>query len=145
MWRVYNLHHTNVFTYSHANTPLGQSERAYYLMYLEKVVQLKYTFSQKQSHLHISSFQFSHIVFKVKHKTMLRNIKYIIKYSFDVILYIMVQHFLRKKTKTWDMQMTLLLTKWVFQLDNLFKNSCIKKIYHEKNWSHCSKCNFLIF
>ena len=31
MWRVYNLHHTSVFTYSHANTPLGQSERAYYL------------------------------------------------------------------------------------------------------------------
>ena len=33
MWRVYNLHHTSVFTYSHANTPLGQSERAYYLSY----------------------------------------------------------------------------------------------------------------
>ena len=102
MWRVYNLHHTSVFTYSHANTPLGQSDRAYYLMYtanLEKVVQLKYTFSQKQSHLHISSFQFSHIVFKVKHKKTLQNIKYIIKYSFDVILYIMNQHFLRKNKK----------------------------------------------
>ena len=24
---------TNMFTYSHANTPLGQSERAYYLSY----------------------------------------------------------------------------------------------------------------
>ena len=33
MWRVYSLHHTTVFTYSHANTPLGQSERAYYLSY----------------------------------------------------------------------------------------------------------------
>ena len=33
MWRVYSLHHTSVFTYSHANTPLGQSERAYYLSY----------------------------------------------------------------------------------------------------------------
>ena len=33
MWHVYNLHHTSVFTYSHANTPLGQSERAYYLSY----------------------------------------------------------------------------------------------------------------
>ena len=33
MWRVYNLHHTSVFTYSHTNTPLGQSERAYYLSY----------------------------------------------------------------------------------------------------------------
>ena len=33
MWRVYNLHHASVFTYSHANTPLGQSERAYYLSY----------------------------------------------------------------------------------------------------------------
>ena len=33
MWRVYNLHHTSVFTYSHENTPLGQSERAYYLSY----------------------------------------------------------------------------------------------------------------
>ncbi|KAK2568482.1 hypothetical protein P5673_007534 [Acropora cervicornis] len=31
MWRVYNLHHTSVFTYSHAKTPLGQSEHAYYL------------------------------------------------------------------------------------------------------------------
>ena len=29
-----------------------------YTANLEKVVQLKYTFSQKQSHLHISSFQF---------------------------------------------------------------------------------------
>ena len=27
------LRHTSVFTYSHANTPLGQSERAYYLSY----------------------------------------------------------------------------------------------------------------
>ena len=36
MWRVYNLHHTSVFTYSHANTPLGQSERAYYLSYFIK-------------------------------------------------------------------------------------------------------------
>ena len=36
MWRVYNLHHTSVFTYSHANTPLGQSERAYYLNYFIK-------------------------------------------------------------------------------------------------------------
>ena len=27
------LRHTTVFTYSHANTPLGQSERAYYLSY----------------------------------------------------------------------------------------------------------------
>ena len=25
---------TTMFTYSHANTPLGQSERAYYLSYL---------------------------------------------------------------------------------------------------------------
>ena len=33
MWRVYNLRHTTMFTYSHANTPLGQSERAYYLSY----------------------------------------------------------------------------------------------------------------
>ena len=33
MWRVYNLRHTTVFTYSHANTPLGQSERAYYHSY----------------------------------------------------------------------------------------------------------------
>ena len=33
MWRVYNLHHASVFTYSHANTPLGQSERTYYLSY----------------------------------------------------------------------------------------------------------------
>ena len=31
MWRVYNLRHTAVLTYSHANTPLSQSERAYYL------------------------------------------------------------------------------------------------------------------
>ena len=30
------LHHTSVFTYSHANTPLGQSERAYYLSYFIK-------------------------------------------------------------------------------------------------------------
>ena len=37
MWRVYNLHHTSVFTYSHANTPLGQSERAYYLSYFIKL------------------------------------------------------------------------------------------------------------
>jgi len=36
MWRVYSLHHTSVFTYSHANTPLGQSERAYYLSYFIK-------------------------------------------------------------------------------------------------------------
>ena len=36
MWRVYNLRHTTVFTYSHANTPLGQSERAYYLSYFIK-------------------------------------------------------------------------------------------------------------
>ena len=28
-----NLRHTTMFTYSHANTPLGQSERAYYLSY----------------------------------------------------------------------------------------------------------------
>ena len=27
------LRHTTVFTYSHANTPLGQSERTYYLSY----------------------------------------------------------------------------------------------------------------
>ena len=27
------LRHTTVFTYSHANTPLGQSEHAYYLSY----------------------------------------------------------------------------------------------------------------
>ena len=27
------LRHTTMFTYSHANTPLGQSERAYYLSY----------------------------------------------------------------------------------------------------------------
>ena len=27
------LRHTTKFTYSHANTPLGQSERAYYLSY----------------------------------------------------------------------------------------------------------------
>ena len=33
MWRVYNLHHTSVFTYSHANMPLGQTERVYYLSY----------------------------------------------------------------------------------------------------------------
>ena len=33
MWHVYNLHHTSVFTYSHANTPLGQSERVCYLSY----------------------------------------------------------------------------------------------------------------
>ena len=31
MWRVYNLRHTTVFT-----TPLGQSERAYYLSYFIK-------------------------------------------------------------------------------------------------------------
>ena len=36
MWRVYSLHHTSVFTYSHANTPLGQSERTYYLSYFIK-------------------------------------------------------------------------------------------------------------
>ena len=28
-----SLHHTTMFTYSHATTPLGQSERAYYLGY----------------------------------------------------------------------------------------------------------------
>ena len=28
-----SLRHTTMFTYSHANTPLGQSERAYYLSY----------------------------------------------------------------------------------------------------------------
>ena len=28
---------TTMFTYSHANTPLGQSERAYYLSYFIKV------------------------------------------------------------------------------------------------------------
>ena len=27
MWRVYNFYYTSVFTQSHANTPLGQSER----------------------------------------------------------------------------------------------------------------------
>ena len=31
MWRVYNLRHTAVFTYSHANTPLGQSELSYFM------------------------------------------------------------------------------------------------------------------
>ena len=36
MWRVYNLHHTSVFTYSHANMPLGQSEHVYYLSYFIK-------------------------------------------------------------------------------------------------------------
>ena len=35
-WRVYNLRHTTMFTYSHANTPLGQSEHAYYLSYFIK-------------------------------------------------------------------------------------------------------------
>ena len=30
------LRHTTMFTYSHANTPLGQSERAYYLSYFIK-------------------------------------------------------------------------------------------------------------
>ena len=29
---------TTMFTYSHANTPLGQSERAYYLSYFIKYV-----------------------------------------------------------------------------------------------------------
>ena len=28
-----SLRHTSMFTYSHANTPLGQSERPYYLSY----------------------------------------------------------------------------------------------------------------
>ena len=28
---------TTLFTYSHANTPLGQSERAYYLSYFTKI------------------------------------------------------------------------------------------------------------
>ena len=28
---------TTMFTYSHANTPLGQSERAYYLSYFIKI------------------------------------------------------------------------------------------------------------
>ena len=28
-----SLRHTAVFTYSHASTPLGQSERTYYLRY----------------------------------------------------------------------------------------------------------------
>ena len=37
MWRMYNLRHTTVFTYSHANTPLGQSERVYYLSYFIKL------------------------------------------------------------------------------------------------------------
>ena len=38
MWRVYNLRHTTVFTYSHANSPLSQSERAYYLSYFINMV-----------------------------------------------------------------------------------------------------------
>ena len=32
-----SLRHTIMFTYSHANTPLGQSERAYYLSYFIKL------------------------------------------------------------------------------------------------------------
>ena len=28
-----SLSHTTIFTYSHANTPFGQSERAYYLRF----------------------------------------------------------------------------------------------------------------
>ena len=32
-----SLRHTTMFTYSHANTPLGQSERANYLSYFIKV------------------------------------------------------------------------------------------------------------
>ena len=31
-----SLRHTTMFTYSHANTPLGQSEPAYYLSYFIK-------------------------------------------------------------------------------------------------------------
>ena len=32
------LRHTTMFTYSHANTPLGQSERTYYLSYFIKII-----------------------------------------------------------------------------------------------------------
>ena len=32
------LRHTTMFTYSHANTPLGQSERTYYLSYFINII-----------------------------------------------------------------------------------------------------------
>ena len=34
------LRRTTMFTYSHENTPLGQSERAYYLSYFVKAIAL---------------------------------------------------------------------------------------------------------
>ena len=57
MWRVYNLHHTSVFTYSHANTPLGQSERAYYLSYFIKYI-------NKFKHIAKKTFGFFLLCFK---------------------------------------------------------------------------------
>ena len=43
-----------MFTYAHANTPLGQSQRAYYLSYFIKVVGCLYTDVKKTS---ISNFR----------------------------------------------------------------------------------------
>ena len=54
MWRVYNLRHTTVFTYSHANTPLGQSERAYYLSYFiidNSIFEIKKLTGQNWGHM----------------------------------------------------------------------------------------------
>ena len=40
---------TTMFTYSHANTPLGQSERAYYLSYFININGANFTFIYDQS------------------------------------------------------------------------------------------------
>ena len=56
MWRVYNLHHTSVFTYSHANTPLGQSERAYYLSYFIKTINFVMCVYEKSPERNAQSF-----------------------------------------------------------------------------------------
>ena len=46
---VYSLRHTTIITYSYASTPLGQSERAYYLSYF---------ITQQQSLLHSVSIAY---------------------------------------------------------------------------------------
>ena len=49
---------TTMFTYSHANTPLGQSERAYYLGYGEKYRRLMMQQGSFQMVINLHFFQY---------------------------------------------------------------------------------------
>ena len=74
-----SLCHTTMFRYSHANTPLGQSERAYYLSYFIIIILVNSVQSIFISQMGLFIFQKTSISLMIKISILHRALTFLIE------------------------------------------------------------------